>query len=191
MQGGYASTSNEGTAIISGGRQSSGSGSKITFSTRISGGGLPATERMRIDTSGDVLVATTTNGSKAKLHAEGSMGIGAERFDTHEVGKGASGTFTTITTTFTVNNNTASVIVEALMTGFSGVYLDHVIGKYSTQANVVMRNNASNATVTLTLTGTGVYTHTITTSVTHPVVKYKITVGGVGYFAVAPTITFA
>ena len=191
LQGGYASTSNEGTAIISGGREGSGSGSKITFSTRISGGGLPATERMRIDTSGDVLVATTTNGSKAKLHAEGSMGIGAVGFDTHEIGKGASGTFTTITTTFTATNNTASVIVEALMTGFSGVYLDHVIGKYSTQANVVMRNNASNATVTLTLTGTGVYTHTITTSVTHPVIKYKITVGGVGYFAVAPTITFA
>ena len=191
LQGGYASTSNEGTAIISGGREGSGSGSKITFSTRISGGGLPATERMRIDTSGDVLVATTTNGSKAKLHAEGSMGIGAERFDTHEIGKGASGTFTTITTTFTTTSSVGSVIVEALMTGFSGVYLDHVIGKYSTQANAVMRNNASGGT-TVTLTeSSSVYTHTITTSVTHPVIKYKITVGGLAFFTVAPTITFA
>jgi hypothetical protein len=161
------------------------------FRTNVKGDGTNAIERMRIDSSGDVLVATTTNGSKAKLHAEGSMGIGAERFDTHEIGKGASGTFTTITTTFTTTSSAGSVIVEALMTGYSGVYLDHVIGKYSTQANVVMRNNGSGGT-TVTLTeSSSVYTHTITTSVLHPVVKYKITVGGLAFFTVAPTITFA
>ena len=161
------------------------------FRTNVKGDGTNAIERMRIDSSGDVLVATTTNGSKAKLHAEGSMGIGAERFDTHEIGKGASGTYTTITTTFTATSGAGSVIVEALMTGYSGVYLDHVIGKYSTQANQVMRNNASGGT-TVTLTeSSSVYTHTITTSVLHPVVKYKITVGGLAFFTVAPTITFA
>ena len=161
------------------------------FRTNVKGDGTNAIERMRIDSSGDVLVATTTNGSKAKLHAEGSMGIGAERFDTHEIGKGASGTYTTITTTFTATSGAGSVIVEALMTGYSGVYLDHVIGKYSTQANVVMRNNGSGGT-TVTLTeSSSVYTHTITTSVLHPVVKYKITVGGLAFFTVAPTITFA
>jgi hypothetical protein len=80
------------------------------------------------------------------------------------------------------------------MTGFASVYLDHVAARYSNQTAVVMRNSASAGTTvaSLAVDGAGlVYTLTITTSVTHPVVKVKATVGGLGSTTTLPTIAFA
>jgi hypothetical protein len=154
-------------------------------------------ERMRLDTNGNVLVGTTSNQTGAKVNAAGGVGISntaTNRFATVEYGSGASGTFTTITTSFTVDSTVSSVIIEVLMTGFSSVYLDHVAARYSGSAAVVMRNNASAGTTvaSLAVNGAGTtYTLTITTSVTHPVVKVKATVGGLGGITTLPTITFA
>jgi hypothetical protein len=159
--------------------------------------GTNDTERARITSGGELLVGTTSNQTGAKVNAAGGVGVSntaTDRFATVEYGSGASGAFTTITISFTVGSAVSSVIVEALMTGFSEVYLDHVAGRYSNQTAVVMRNNASSGTTVaaLAVDGTGlIYTLTITTSVTHPVVKVKATVGGLGGTTTLPTITFA
>jgi hypothetical protein len=155
------------------------------------------TEKMRIDSSGNLLVGTTSNQTGAKVNAAGGVGTAntaTNRFATVEYGSGASGTFTTITVSFTVNSSASTVILEVLMTGFASVYLDHVAARYSNQTAVVMRNSASAGTTvaSLAVDGAGlVYTLTITTSVTHPVVKVKATVGGLGSTTTLPTIAFA
>ena len=156
-------------------------------------------EAMRINSSGQVLVGLTTNTALSQFQTYRSLGIhfaAGGNFTTTEFGDGATGAFTTITMTFKFQNgNVGSSIVEVQMTGFSSVYLDHVVGRYGGQGVVVMRNNASAGT-TVAYTNDGlvdsVMTHTITTSVTHPVIKYKVTCGGIGgVIQIAPTITFA
>jgi hypothetical protein len=154
-------------------------------------------ERMRLDSSGKLLVNTTTAyGSSAPLVSYGGIAIVdsvAGRGITQEIVTGANGSFTTITVSFDSDSVSGSLIVEILMTGFSGVYLDYVAGVYSNQADVVMRSNASGGTsVALTGDSGSSWTATITTSVTHPVVKVKATAGGLtSTFANAPTVTFA
>ena len=120
-------------------------------------------------------------------------GAATQRGITQEIVTGANGSFTTITVSFDSDSVSGSLIVEILMTGFSGVYLDYVAGVYSNQADVVMRSNASGGTsVALTGDSGSSWTATITTSVTHPVVKVKATAGGLtSTFANAPTVTFA
>jgi len=154
-------------------------------------------EAMRIDSSSRVLVGTSsqpnTGGTLCVNNGIGIVNNTTARFATVEHGSGASGTFTTITISATVQSSTTTVIFEALMTGFSGVYLDNVIGRYSGLPAVTMRNNASAGTsAALTVNGANTtYTLTITTSVTHPVVKVKITAGGLSSDITLPTITFA
>jgi len=152
--------------------------------------------RMTLNSTG-LLVGTTNDLTGANISSSKGLGtanIATNRFATVEYGSGASGAFTTITISFAVTSASSSVIIEALLTGFSGVYLDHVAGKYSNQAGVVIRNNASVGTsvAALAVDGTGlIYTLTITTSATHPVIKVKATVGGLGQTVTLPVITFA
>ena len=68
LQGAYASTSNEATAIISGGRDGTGNASKITFST----GTTSQSERMRITSAG--LVGIGTSNPTNPLMVQGSQG---------------------------------------------------------------------------------------------------------------------
>jgi hypothetical protein len=183
-----------------GGRYIQATGGALTFGQMLNGtiysSNGTLTEHARIDTSGNLLVGTTSNATGAKIVGAGGVGITnpARPFATVECGNGASGTFTTITISFTVSNAPASVILEVLMTGFSGVYLDHVAARYGGQPAVVMRNNASSGTTVASLAVDGtalIYTLTITTSVTHPVVKVKATVGGLANGTSLPTITLA
>ena len=158
-------------------------------------GGVAGTA-MTLNSTG-LLVGTTSDLTGANISSSKGLGtanIATNRFATVEYGSGASGVFTTITISFAVTSTSSTVIIEALLTGFSGVYLDHVAGKYSNQAGVVIRNNASVGTsvAALAVDGTGlIYTLTITTSVTHPVIKVKATVGGLGQTVTLPVITFA
>ena len=159
--------------------------------------GTVANERARIDSSGRLLVGTSsqpnTGGTLCVNNGIGIVNNTTNRFATVEHGNGASGTFTTITISAIVQNTASSVIFETLMTGYSGVYLDNVSGQYSNQAAVTMRSNASAGTsAALTVNGAGTtYTLTITTSVTHPAVKVKVTAGGLAGDITLPTITFA
>lgn len=171
--------------------------SRIEFLTTAASSTTP-TERMRIDSSGRLLVNTTiASGSSAPLVSRGGItvtdGAATQRGITQEIVTGASGTFTTITVSFDGDNASGSLIVEILMTGFSGVYLDYVAGVYAGQADVVMRDNSDAGTsVALTGSADSSWTATITTSVTHPVVKVKATAGGLtSSFVNAPTVTFA
>jgi hypothetical protein len=155
-------------------------------------------ERARIDSSGRLLIGTSsqpyTGGALIVNNGIGIVNNTTNRFATVEHGSGATGsTFTTITISAVVNSASSSVIFETLMTGFSGVYLDNVSAKYSNQATVTMRNNASAGTsATLTVNGGNtLYTLTITTSVSNPVVKVKVTGGGITDSIALPTITFA
>jgi hypothetical protein len=159
-----------------------------------------STERMSLDMSGKLLVGITSNPTGAGLASSGGIGTtntATSRFSTVEYGSGASGSYSTITISFTVDNANASVILEVLMTGYNFVYLDHVVGAYATIGSSVIRNSASSGTTVSSLVSSGsglVYTLTITTSVTHPVVKIKATSGGLssGFTNnVLPTITFA
>ena len=151
---------------------------------------------MTLNSTG-LLVGTTNDLTGANISSSKGLGtadIVTGRFATVEYGSGAGGTFTTITISVAVPSTVACVIIEALLTGFSGVYLDHVAGRYSTQSPVVIRNNASVGTTVaaLAVDGTGlIYTLTITTVVTHPVVKVKATVGGLSGSVALPVITFA
>jgi hypothetical protein len=144
-----------------------------------------------------LLVGTTSDLTGANISSSKGLGtanIATNRFATVEYGSGASGAFTTITISVTVSNSSSSVIIEALLTGFSGVYLDHVAGRYSNQAAVVIRNNASVGTTAASLAVDAtvtIYTLTITTVVTNPVIKVKATVGGLGGSITLPVITFA
>jgi hypothetical protein len=159
-----------------------------------------STERMSLDMSGKLLVGITSNPTGAGLASSGGIGTtntATSRFSTVEYGSGASGSYSTITISFTVDNVNASVILEVLMTGYNFVYLDHVVGAYGSIGSSVIRNSASSGTTVSSLVSSGsglVYTLTITTSVTHPVVKIKATSGGLssGFTNnVLPTITFA
>ena len=158
---------------------------------------INSSERARIDSSGRLLVGTSsepnTGGTLCVNNGIGIVNNTTNRFATVEHGDGASGAFTTITISATVQSTNGSVIFETLMTGFSGVYLDNVSARYSNQAAVTMRNNASAGTsAALTVNGAGTtYTLTITTSVDHPVVKVKVTAGGLVGDITLPTITFA
>jgi hypothetical protein len=155
------------------------------------------TELARINSSGRLLVGTSsepnTGGTLCVNNGIGIVNNTTNRFATVEHGNGAAGDFTTITISATVTSANSSVIFETLMTGFSEVYLDNVTARYSAQAPVTMRNNASAGTsATLTVNGANtIYTLTITTSVTHPVVKVKVTAGGLAGDITLPTITFA
>jgi hypothetical protein len=182
----------------------SGSTSIYSWTTPAGSTGVPlkfftgASEAMRIDASGKLLVNTTTaSGSSAPLVSKGGItvtdGAATQRGITQEIVTGESGTFTTITVSFDSDSAAGSLIVEILMTGFASVYLDYVAGIYGDQADVVMRSNASGGTsVALTGDSDSSWTATITTSVTHPVVKVKATAGGLtSAFANAPTVTFA
>jgi hypothetical protein len=159
--------------------------------------GTNSTERGRFDSSGRFLVGTSsqpnTGGTLCVNNGIAIVNNTTARFATVEHGSGANGTYATITISATVQSSTTTVIFEALMTGFSGVYLDNVIGRYSGLPAVTMRNNASAGTsAALTVNGANTtYTLTITTSVTHPVVKVKITAGGLSSDITLPTITFA
>ena len=158
---------------------------------------IPFTQAMTLDASGNLRVGTTSDLTGANISSSKGLGtanIATGRFATVEYGSGAAGAFTTITISVAAPSTTSSVIVEALLTGFSGVYLDHVAGRYSTQSPVVIRNNASVGTTAaaLDVDATGlIYTLTITTVVTHPVVKVKATVGGLSGTVALPVITFA
>jgi hypothetical protein len=177
------------------------SGTRYDFSVGSSAGAFSfstsAGERARIDSSGRLLVGTSsqpnTGGTLCVNNGIGIVNNTTSRFATVEHGNGASGTFTTITISATVPSGDASVIFETLMTGFSGVYLDNVSAQYSNQAAVTMRSNASAGTsAALTVNGTNtIYTLTITTNVTHPVVKVKVTAGALAAGITLPTITFA
>jgi hypothetical protein len=151
---------------------------------------------MTLNSTG-LLVGTTSDLTGANISSSKGLGtanIATNRFATVEYGSGASGAFTTITISVTVSNSSSSVIIEALLTGFSGVYLDHVAGRYSNQAAVVIRNNASVGTTAASLAVDAtvtIYTLTITTVVTNPVIKVKATVGGLGGSITLPVITFA
>jgi hypothetical protein len=168
-----------------------------TAASGTAGDAISFTQAATLTAAGDFLVGTTSNQTGAKVNAAGGVGTtntATNRFATVEYGSGANGTFTTITTSFTVDGGASSVILEVLMTGFSGVYLDHVAARYANQTAVVMRNNASAGTTVASLAvdgATTTYTLTITTYVTHPVVKVKATVGGLGSTTTLPTITFA
>lgn len=153
------------------------------------------TEVWRANSSQQLLVKATTNKTGGGFSANQGLGVqnDATAFASVEHGSGAAGTFTTITVSFTRNDTSGSVIIETLMTGFSGVYLDNVIGLYGNQTPVTMRNNASGGTsAALTLDVTNlICTLTITTSVIHPVIKAKCTVGGLATTTSLPTFTFA
>lgn len=188
-------SSGEMRIVADGNHSSTSMPSRFEFLTTESGSTLP-TERMRIDSSGKLLVGTTTaQGSSAKTVSKGGAAIIASDGAgiTQEIVASDNGTFTTITVSFDSNSSSGSLILEVLMTGFSGVYLDYVAGIYSNQADVVMRNNSSGGTsVALTGDSGSSWTATITTSVTHPVVKVKATAGGIAdSFTNAPTVTFA
>jgi len=76
--------------------------------------------------------------------------------------------------------------------GLTGVVMDRVDAQYSNQAAVLIRNNSSGASGSFSVNGAiTTYTLTISTTVTHPVVKVKATVGGLGTAITLPTITFA
>ena len=158
-------------------------------------GGIAGTA-MTLNSTG-LLVGTASDLTGANISSSKGLGtanIATSRFATVEYGSGASGAFTTITISFTAPNSSSSVIIEALLTGFSGVYLDHVAGRYSNQAAVVIRNNASVGTTAASLAVDAtftIYTLTITTVVTNPVIKVKATVGGLGGSTTLPVITFA
>jgi hypothetical protein len=165
-------------------------------STGVSTWSVAGTTSMTLNTTG-LLVGTTSDLTGANISSSKGLGtanIATNRFATVEYGSGASGAFTTITISVTVANSVTSVIIEALLTGYSGVYLDHVAGRYANQAAVVIRNNASVGTTaaSLAVDGTGlIYTLTITTAVEQPVIKVKATAGGLGGSITLPVITFA
>ena len=174
---------------------SAGNGAYSSGANEI-GFSINSANAMTLNSTG-LLVGTTSDLTGANISSSKGLGtanIATNRFATVEYGSGASGVFTTITVSFTASSANSSVIIEALLSGFSGVYLDHVAGKYGTQTAVVIRNGASVGTTVaaLAVDGTGlIYTLTITTAVTHPVIKVKATVGGQGQTTTLPVITFA
>ena len=106
--------------------------------------------------------------------------------------KGAAGTFTTITLSFAGNNGDGDVIANVWMTGYSGVFLDICVGRYSSQPTVEMRKTASAGTTVAYSGAGGTLTMTITTSVVNPVVSADCVIGGYSTdFSTNPTITFA
>ena len=108
------------------------------------------------------------------------------------VGRGASGAFTTITIAFAGNSSDGDTIADIRMTGFSGVFLDLCVGRYSSLAPVEMRKTASAGTTVAYSGAAGALTVTITTNVTHPVVSAECVVGGLSsQFSANPSITFA
>lgn len=144
----------------------------------------------------EVLANTTTKrGSDASgVFQDGVAIIASDNSAiTQEIVASDSGTFTTITVSFDTTDSTGCCIMEILMTGFSGKYLDYVAGIYSNQADVVIRDNNDGVTsVALSGSSFSSWTATITTSVTHPVVKVKATTGrSSGTFNNPPTVTFA
>ena len=151
-----------------------------------------STERGRWDAQGRFLVGTSSPVTSGKLSVNGgSIGISNSGFATVEFGRGISGSFSTIRIVVDITVQPASVIFETLMSGFNQVYLDSVIGMYGGIAPITMRNNASSGTsAALSLSG-NTYTLTITTGITHPVVKVKISGGGLASAISEPTFTFA
>jgi len=161
------------------------------------GNAITFTQAMSLDINGNLLVGKTTNNTGAKLSS--SAGIGTEntatgRFSTVEYGSGANGTFTTITVVMTVTGSPPTCLLEIQMCGYGNTYLDWLYGSYglSSSYSEVMRNNASSGTTVAVTFGASTLTATITTSVTHPVVKIKATSGGLAAgLTTLPTIAFA
>ena len=170
--------------------------SYVIGSTGISTWAVDSGTAMTLNAIG-LLVGTVSDLTGANISSSRGLGTAnteTSRFATVEYGSGANGEKTIIIISFAVTNTLSSVIIEALLSGYSGVYLDHVAGRYSDLPGVVIRNNASAGTTVaaLAVDGTGlIYTLTITTVVTHPVIKVKVTSGGLGSSITLPIITFA
>jgi hypothetical protein len=183
-------------AVISGIRENatvSNTAGALVFGTRDSGGGV-SIERMRIDSSGRLLVGrTSTAGSNAPIVSEGGITVTAAKGVSQEFVAGTTGSASTITITFDGNDSSSTAIVEILMYGYNNKYLDYVAGIYATQADQVLRNvNDGTTSVALSGAAGSSWTATISTAITNPVVKVKATVGGrASAFSTAPTITFA
>ena len=155
-------------------------------------------ERARIDSSGNLLVGTTNDqGQAGKFVASGGSAVDGTRAITETICRGASGTFGTITISFTGNNSNTSGIMDVQLACYDNKGLDYCIMQYSSTNTVQMRSNKSSG-LTVSVTGTpssndgNVWTMTIVGTMTHPVVTAKCTAGGLATgFATAPAISFS
>ena len=155
--GQYASISyNAGSTYYSSTYTGAGAGSYGDFRWQAYDSTSTPVERMRINSSGNVLIGNTNNETKANLEVNNSIALQSDAFYSIELGKGHTGSVSTITLTFDANYYAAQTIIEVQMFGYNSKYLDHIVGSYAGGSGVVVRNNASGATVTFSSTATGV-----------------------------------
>ena len=153
-------------------------------------------ERARIDSSGNLLVGTTSSkGQAGKLVANGGSATSGTRAVTETICQGASGTFSKVEITFAGNNDNSTGIMDVQLASFNERAADYCVMQYSTGSTNQMRSNVTGFSVAITGTpnSTGsVWKMTITGTMTHPVVTAKCTVGGLATgFSSAPVITYA
>jgi trimeric autotransporter adhesin len=132
FQGGYGSSSTEGTSSIRGGRSGGGNASYLAFTTSAGGGTL--TERARITSGGDFLVGTTTT----------SYGTIGGRFISASPTSGSAGVFYTgfsgdiSTSALNVgkfdNNNTTSQVFMKFGINNAGLGCGQINGNGASQA---------------------------------------------------------
>jgi len=150
------------------------------------------TERMRIDSSGNVLIGSTNNFTNSKLAVRGSLGFSNTSFACVEQGEGKNGSFTSIVFDYFISSGPSSTLFETQAYGYNNDFVDHLVGAYGGGAQTIRNNNSSGMSVALSFPG-GSVTHriTISGSITHPVAKVKATCGGLASNIELLSITFS
>jgi hypothetical protein len=147
--------------------------------------GANGAERMRIDSSGNVLVNTTSNGTESNLNVGGQFGLSAGRGFVFEKQDGANGSgFTSVTLQFTTGANGRTCFIET-MVGSSGYHLYHVSHRYRGDTPNVLVNQGNGPTISWSVSNSGsntgsVYTYVVNfpSSTSHPYAKFKVSLGG-------------
>ena len=143
-----------------------------------------ASERMRIDSSGKVLVNTTSNGTESNLNVGGQFGLSSGRGFVFEKQEGANGSYNSVTLQFTTGANGRTCFIET-MVGSSGYYLYHVSHRYRGDTPNVLVNQGNGPTISWSVSNSGsntgsVYTYVVNfpSSTSHPYAKFKVSLGG-------------